>query len=45
MPAQFSLNPQIIRSVPLFSSFSDAQVAQLLRPVADATLRRRTASA
>jgi CRP/FNR family cyclic AMP-dependent transcriptional regulator len=30
MPAQFALNPQILRSVPLFSSFSDAQVSQLL---------------
>jgi CRP/FNR family cyclic AMP-dependent transcriptional regulator len=33
MPAQFALNPQIIRSVPLFSSFSDAQVSQLLAGV------------
>ena len=30
MPAQFALNPQILKSVPLFSLFSDAQVAQLL---------------
>jgi CRP/FNR family transcriptional regulator, cyclic AMP receptor protein len=30
MPAQFALNPQILKSVPLFSSFSDAQVGQLL---------------
>src|SRR6185503_5382557 len=30
MPAQFALNPQILKSVPLFSSFSDAQVSQLL---------------
>ena len=30
MPTQFALNPQILKSVPLFSSFSDAQVSQLL---------------
>src|SRR5687768_3567731 len=30
MPAQFALNPQILKSVPLFSLFSDAQLAQLL---------------
>ena len=30
MPAQFALNPQILKSVPLFSSFSDSQVGQLL---------------
>ena len=30
MPAQFSLNPQILKSVPLFSLFSDAQLAQVL---------------
>ena len=30
MPAQFALNPQILKSVPLFSSFSDSQLAQLL---------------
>jgi CRP/FNR family cyclic AMP-dependent transcriptional regulator len=30
MPAQFALNPQILKSVPLFSLFSDAQVTQLL---------------
>jgi len=30
MPAQFALNPQILKSVPLFSSFSDAHLAQVL---------------
>jgi CRP/FNR family cyclic AMP-dependent transcriptional regulator len=30
MPSQFSLNPQILKAVPLFSQFSDAQLAQLL---------------
>ena len=30
MPAQFALNPQILKSVPLFSTFSDSQLAQLL---------------
>ena len=30
MPAQFALNPQILKSVPLFSSFSDLQLSQLL---------------
>ena len=30
MPAQFTLNPQILKAVPLFSLFSDAQLAQLL---------------
>ena len=30
MPAQFALNPQILKSVPLFSSFSDLQLGQLL---------------
>jgi len=30
MPAQFSLNPQILKSVPLFSSFTDSQLGQLL---------------
>jgi CRP/FNR family transcriptional regulator, cyclic AMP receptor protein len=30
MPAQFALNPQILKSVPLFSSFSDLQLTQLL---------------
>jgi CRP/FNR family cyclic AMP-dependent transcriptional regulator len=30
MPAQFTLNPQILKGVPLFSLFSDAQLAQLL---------------
>jgi CRP/FNR family cyclic AMP-dependent transcriptional regulator len=30
MPAQFSVNPQVLKSVPLFSQFSDAQLAQLL---------------
>jgi CRP/FNR family cyclic AMP-dependent transcriptional regulator len=30
MPAQFALNPQILKSVPLFSSFSDSQLGQLL---------------
>jgi len=30
MPAQFALNPQILKSVPLFSSFTDAQLGQLL---------------
>ena len=30
MAAQFALNPQILKSVPLFSLFSDAQLAQLL---------------
>lgn len=30
MPAQFVLNPQILRGVPLFSSFSDAQISQVL---------------
>lgn len=33
MPAQFVLNPQIVRGVPLFSSFSDAQISQLLSGV------------
>ena len=30
MPAQFTLNPQILKGVPLFSLFSDAQLSQLL---------------
>ena len=30
MPAQFALNPQILKSVPLFSSFSDAQLNTVL---------------
>lgn len=30
MPAQFMLSPQILKGVPLFSLFSDAQLAQLL---------------
>ena len=30
MPAQFALNPQILKSVPLFSSFSDAHLNTLL---------------
>lgn len=30
MPAQFALNPQILKRVPLFSSFSDQQLAALL---------------
>lgn len=30
MPAQFALNPQILKSVPLFSSFSDAHLNMLL---------------
>jgi CRP/FNR family cyclic AMP-dependent transcriptional regulator len=30
MPAQLTLNPQILKSVPLFSSFSDHQLATLL---------------
>ncbi len=30
MPAQFALNPQLLKGVPLFSLFSDAQLAQLL---------------
>ena len=30
MPAQFALNPQILKSVPLFSSFTDSQLGQLL---------------
>ena len=30
MPAQFSLNAQVLKSVPLFSTFSDLQLAQLL---------------
>lgn len=30
MPAQFALNPKILKSVPLFSLFSDAQLNQLL---------------
>jgi CRP/FNR family cyclic AMP-dependent transcriptional regulator len=30
MPAQFALNPQILKSVPLFSAFSDAQLNTLL---------------
>ena len=30
MPAQFALNPQILKSVPLFSSFTDLQLSQLL---------------
>ena len=30
MPAQFVMNPQILRAVPLFSAFSDAQIGQLL---------------
>jgi CRP/FNR family cyclic AMP-dependent transcriptional regulator len=33
MPAQFTLNPQILKSVPLFSSFSDSQLAQVLTAV------------
>ena len=30
MPAPFALNPQILKSVPLFSAFSDSQLGQLL---------------
>lgn len=30
MPAHFALNPQILKSVPLFSSFSDQQLSSLL---------------
>ncbi len=30
MSAQFSVNPQILKGVPLFSSFSDQQLSQLL---------------
>lgn len=30
MPAQFALSPQILKSVPLFSQFSDAQLSQLM---------------
>ena len=30
MPAQFALNPQILKSVPLFSSFTVVQLGQLL---------------
>jgi CRP/FNR family cyclic AMP-dependent transcriptional regulator len=30
MPAQFVLNPQILKAVPLFSSLTDAQLGQLL---------------
>jgi len=30
MPAQFALNPQILKSVPLFSSFNDAHLNTLL---------------
>ena len=30
MPAQFTLSPQILKGVPLFSLFSDAQLSQLL---------------
>jgi CRP/FNR family cyclic AMP-dependent transcriptional regulator len=30
MPTQFALNPQILKSVPLFASFSDQQLATLL---------------
>ena len=30
MPAQFALNPHILKGVPLFSTFTDAQLAQLL---------------
>ncbi|HSE01708.1 MAG TPA: cyclic nucleotide-binding domain-containing protein [Burkholderiales bacterium] len=33
MAAQFALNPQILKSVPLFSAFSDAQLAQVLTAV------------
>ena len=33
MPAQFALNPQILKSVPLFSSFSDAHLSQVLAAV------------
>ena len=33
MSAQFSLNPQILKSVPLFSSFSDAHLIQVLTAV------------
>jgi CRP/FNR family cyclic AMP-dependent transcriptional regulator len=30
MPSQFALSPQLLKGVPLFSLFSDAQLAQLL---------------
>ena len=30
MPVQFALNPQILKRVPLFSSFSDQQLSALL---------------
>jgi CRP/FNR family cyclic AMP-dependent transcriptional regulator len=33
MPAQFALSPQILKSVPLFSSFSDAHLSQVLAAV------------
>jgi len=33
MAAQFALNPQVLKSVPLFSMFSDTQLAQVLTGV------------
>ena len=29
MAAQFALNPQLLKSVPLFSAFTDAQLGQV----------------
>jgi CRP/FNR family cyclic AMP-dependent transcriptional regulator len=42
MPAQFALNPQILKSVPLFSLFSDAQLNQLLSCVQHRSYPRNT---
>ena len=42
MPAQFALNPQILKSVPLFSSFSDQQLSQILSGVQHRSYPRGT---
>jgi CRP/FNR family transcriptional regulator, cyclic AMP receptor protein len=40
MPAQIALNPQLLKGVPLFSTFSDAQLSQLLTCVQHRTYPR-----
>jgi len=42
MPVQFALNPQILKSVPLFSLFSDVQLNQLLTCVQHRSYPRNT---
>lgn len=42
MSAQFALNPQILKNVPLFSSFSDLQLSQILSAVQHRSYPRGT---